>query len=77
MTFFDRMDEDDVMLTSRDAFLAMTDFIWAFSERAGDDLLTLLGDTDIMPDGGPLDPAAWEDWCESVEKIRSGRAPRS
>jgi hypothetical protein len=64
------------LITVRDAFYAMTDFIWKFANRAGDDLLTLLGDTDIMADGGPTDPAAWEDWKRSVAKIREGVPPR-
>jgi hypothetical protein len=66
----------DTQLSARDAFLAMTDFIWEFAQRAGDDLMTLIGDTGIEADGGPTDPAAWEDWLESVAKIRSGKAPR-
>jgi hypothetical protein len=64
-------------LTPREAFLVMSDFIWEFAQRAGDDLLTLIGDTGIEDDGGPTDPAAWEDWLASVERIRSGLAPRS
>lgn len=68
-------DRDD-LLTSRQAFLAMSDFIWQFGQRAGDDLLTLIGDTGIEADGGPTDPAAWDDWLESVRRITSGKAPR-
>jgi hypothetical protein len=64
------------LLTPRQAFLAMTDFIWEFAQRAGDDLITLIGDTGIEADGGPTDPAAWDDWLASVAKIRSGKAPR-
>lgn len=68
---------DGDLPTSRQAFLAMTDFIWKFAQRAGDDLLTLIGDTDIEADGGPFDPAAWDDWLASVAKIKAGKAPRS
>lgn len=64
-------------LTVQQAFLVMTDFIWEFAQRAGDDLLTLIGDTSLEADGGPTDPAAWDDWLASVAKIRSGKAPRS
>lgn len=67
---------DQELLTSRQAFLAMTDFIWQFAQRAGDDLMTLIGDTGIEADGGPTDPAAWDDWLASVAKIRAGKAPR-
>jgi hypothetical protein len=76
MSSLDSQDSGEEMLTSRQAFLAMTDFIWSFAQRAGDDLLTLIGDTGIEPDGGPTDPAAWDDWLASVAKIREGRAPR-
>jgi hypothetical protein len=58
-------------ITEREAFLAMTLFLNRFAERAGDDLLTLLGDITLMPDGGPFDPAAWEDWLSCVESIKS------
>jgi hypothetical protein len=65
------------MLTPREAFLVMSDFIWNFAQRAGDDLLTLIGDTDLMKDGMPVDPAAWSDWLTSVALVKSGRAPRA
>ena len=64
------------LLTPRQAFLAMTDFIWQFAQRAGDDLLTLIGDTGLEADGEPTDPAAWSDWLASVSKILEGKAPR-
>lgn len=76
MSYPDSAPSADTVLTVREAFLAMTDFIWEFGQRAGDDLLTLIGDTGIEADGGPTDPAAWEDWLESVAKIRAGKAPR-
>lgn len=65
------------MITSREAFLAMTDFIWQFAQRAGDDLITLIGDTEIAAGGGPFDAAAWDDWLSSVERIRAGKPPGS
>lgn len=77
MSHLERGPGADTVLTVREAFLAMTDFIWEFGQSAGDDLLTLIGDTDIEADGGPTDPGAWESWLESVAKIRSGRGPRS
>ena len=65
------------LLTRQQAFLVMSDFIWQFGQRAGDDLLTLIGDTTLETDGQPTDPAAWEDWLASVARIQSGRPPRS
>jgi hypothetical protein len=77
MSFPDSRAAQEDLLTPRQAFLAMTDFIWEFAQRAGDDLMTLIGDTGIEADGGPTDPAAWDDWLASVAKIRAGKAPRS
>ncbi|MFK8905880.1 hypothetical protein [Streptomyces sp. YS-3] len=48
------------------AFEAMSRFIWQFANRAGDDLLTLLGDIS-MENGKTFDPAAWTDWMECVK----------
>lgn len=73
----DSHNSDADLISTREAFLAMTDFIWQFAQRAGDDLLTLIGDTGIEADGGPTDPAAWDDWLASVAKIRAGIPPRS
>lgn len=49
------------VLTARQAFLVMSDFIWEFGQRAGDDLIILIGGTVIEADGKPTDPAAWDD----------------
>jgi hypothetical protein len=70
-------DKDDLTLTVGEAFLAMSDFIWRYAESAGDDLITLLGDTELLADGQPTDPAAWEDWVRSVQRIKAGLQPRA
>jgi hypothetical protein len=59
------------MISERAAFDAMRLFIEQFAVRAGDDLLTLLGDISPRPDGGPFDPAAWDDWLRCVEAVKS------
>lgn len=64
-------------LSSWDAFLVTTEFIWRFAHAHGDHLLPLLSNTHIKEDGMPTDPAAWRDWQECVDWIRSGNAPRS
>lgn len=69
--------EDADLISTKESFLAMTDFIWQFAQRAGDDLLTLIGDTGIESDGEPTDPAAWDDWLASVAKVRAGIPARS
>ena len=59
-------------LDEREAFRAMSMFLTQFAERAGDDLLTLLSDITISPDGGTFDPAAWNDWIRCVGAVKSG-----
>lgn len=66
-------EENSHELTEREAFAAMSLFLNRYAERAGDDLLTLLGDIALRPDGGPFDPAAWEDWLSCVRSVRSSR----
>lgn len=68
-------DAGEVRITVHQAFLAMADFVWEFGQRAGDDLLTLIGDISPLPDGSIMDPAAWDDWLASVERTRSGPPP--
>jgi hypothetical protein len=55
----------------------MTRFLTEYYERAGDDLATLLADIGIEPDGGTLDPAAWDDWLRCVRAVRDARRPVS
>jgi hypothetical protein len=43
-------------LTVREAFVAMSDFIWRYAQTAGDDLITLLGDTELSTMGSPPIP---------------------
>lgn len=61
-------------LTEREAFEAMSRFLWQYANRAGDDLITLLGDIHIEEDGIPTDPAAWDDWLSCVRAVKEGTA---
>jgi hypothetical protein len=56
-------------MTEREAFVAMSRFVWQFANRAGDDLLTLLGDIRLEADGRTTDPAAWNDWMACVRSV--------
>lgn len=56
-------------MDEREAFVAMSRFLWQFANRAGDDLLTLLGDIGTEADGGTTDPAAWDDWLACVRSV--------
>ncbi|MGC4755625.1 hypothetical protein [Micromonospora trifolii] len=59
-------------MDEREAFVAMSRFVWQFANRAGDDLLTLLGDIGIEADGETTDPAAWNDWLACVRSVVDG-----
>jgi hypothetical protein len=61
----------EYVLSESEAFRAMSRFLWQFANRAGDDLLTLLGDIHMEADGEPTDPAAWDDWLECVRFTKS------
>jgi len=63
-------------LTVRESFLALSDFVWRRSRVEAENLLSLVGDTALQADGEATDPAAWEDWLGSVERIRLGQPPR-
>jgi hypothetical protein len=71
-----RSGQVDIMLTAEEAFSVMSDYIWRYAQQAGDDLITLFGDTALLEDGRPGDPAAWDDWVESVRRIKAGNKPR-
>ena len=65
-------DECIFQMDEREAFTAMAWFLNRFAERAGDDLLTLLGDISLTPSGGTFDPAAWDDWLSCVRDVKAG-----
>jgi hypothetical protein len=58
-------------LSEKEAFEALTRFLNQFYKRAGNDMETLLADITIEPDGGTLDPAAWDDWVACVREVKS------
>ena len=66
----------DQELTEEQAFAAMAEFLWQYARRAGDDLITLLGDIEPEADGRPTDPAAWDDWLDCVRHVKAGLPPR-
>ncbi len=60
-------------LTVKQAFQAMVLFLEGFYERTqSDDVGALLGDLLILEDGSTADPAAWDDWLNSVGKVLEG-----
>ena len=57
-------------MSDREGFAAMKLFLEHFYDQAGNDMETLLADITIEADGGPLDPAAWDDWLRCVEQAK-------
>lgn len=63
--------ELEVMLNTKEAYLAMLEFLIAYYEMTHwDDLGALLGSMDLLEDGMPADSAIWHDWIRSIEKVR-------
>lgn len=63
------LDEKIMILDEMDAFEAMRYFLKAFYLRThSDDVGALLGDLNPAGDGKPIDPAAWSDWMDAVDK---------
>jgi hypothetical protein len=59
-----------ITLTEKQAFRAMVLFLQNFYNRTqSDDVGSLLGELMFFEDGTTADPAAWQDWVESVEEI--------
>jgi N-acetyl-anhydromuramyl-L-alanine amidase AmpD len=56
-------------ITLLEAYKTMITFLDDYYTRFGQDSLSsVLGAIDLMPDGNPVDPAAWFDWLEAVKK---------
>ena len=57
-------------LTELQAFQAMTKFLEIYYKNtSSDDVAVLLGGMQIFPEGGTFDPAAWEDWMDSINEV--------
>jgi hypothetical protein len=60
-------------LSVNEAYLAMFEFLSGLYQRTkSDELGSLLGEISLMSDGKTVDPAAWKDWLQCVEKSRRG-----
>jgi len=62
------------ILSTEQAFQAMAQFLEQYYDRVGKkaELAVVLSDMQIMPDGRPADPAAWEDWLDAVRAVLEG-----
>lgn len=60
-------------LTKQEAYLAMYSFLeHEYEMTKSDDIGSLLGGMSLLKDGGTADPAAWSDWENSINKVKSG-----
>ncbi len=44
-----------------------------FDRTSSTEIGALLGDMSLLPDGGPADPAVWEDWEQAVKQAQDGK----
>jgi hypothetical protein len=58
-------------LSAEQGFRVMFLFLGQYYNRVGSmgDLSAVLSDLQMMPDGRPADPAAWEDWLKAVRTV--------
>ena len=67
--------EFDEVLTSREALMAMTLYLEAYSDRTKGTapVVCICGDLDMQPNGVTFDPAALDDWIEAVKAVVAQR----
>ena len=66
-------------LNALEAFDAMRAFLQAYwKEVSSDELAALLSeierDSSIRPDGGPLEPGAWDGWLDAIAAVKQSKA---
>lgn len=62
------------ILTQLQAFRAMQKFLENYYERThSDDVGSLLGDMQLTSKNETFDPAAWDDWMDSVNEVLNER----
>jgi hypothetical protein len=61
----------DEYLTPFQAYKVMFTFLEEYYNRKGkpDDLGILLGDTHLLDDQKPADPAMWNDWIMAIKRV--------
>lgn len=67
----------DGKISYREAFLVMTEFIWRYAQREGDDLAALMTYIGRASEAGSSGDAAWKEWLGYVEYLASGGALRA
>lgn len=46
-----------------------------YNRTKSDAIGSILGDLQLLPDGMPTDPAAWDDWQDAVKEALTGNLP--
>ncbi|MBI1423281.1 MAG: hypothetical protein GC149_07435 [Gammaproteobacteria bacterium] len=60
-------------LTKQEAYQAMYSFLESVYEmNKSDDIASLLGAMSMLHDGKTADPAIWQDWENSIKKVKTG-----
>jgi hypothetical protein len=60
-------------LSEHEAYAAMFAFLEThYWLTKSDELGALLGSMSLLGDGGPADPAVWEDWMKAIKEAKSG-----
>ncbi|MGG5342790.1 hypothetical protein [Enterococcus sp. AZ192] len=59
-------------LNESQAMQAMIIFLDQYYEQVqSDDIAVLLGSLTLLEDGKPVDSAMWDEWLESIKKVKS------
>lgn len=59
-------------LSIEESYKAMVDFLEKYYKRThSDDIGSLLSDMMFCQKGVTMDPAAWQDWIASVNKVKN------
>jgi hypothetical protein len=62
-------------LSEQEAYAAMFVFLEnRYKLMDSDDLGALLGSMSLLPSGGTVDPAIWEEWLAAIKDAKSGAA---
>lgn len=60
-----------MQLSIKEAYDTMVEFLGMYYKMTkSDDVGSLLGGMMFLEDGSTMDPAAWSDWLECVEKVK-------
>lgn len=66
---------DQQLLTSRQAYLVMFEFLRQYYQRGeSDEIGNLLSNLSLLANGSSADPAQWGDWEIALSRVREAEA---